>query len=82
MKKVTLFIFLSLFIALSGFSQTLNGIPLSELNAEYIRVSEKTITLSKQINIDIDYGQPYKVKNTRVMDKNGNRCNLILWWKF
>lgn len=69
---------LSLLIAASGFSQTVNGIPLKELNAhaQYIRVSEKQITLSKKINIYIEYGQPYKIKNMIVMDKDGTEMQF------
>lgn len=69
---------LSLLIAASGFSQSVNGIPLKELNehAQYIRVSERTITLSRKVNIYIDYGQPYKIKNTRVMDKDGTEMQF------
>jgi hypothetical protein len=74
MKKSTLFITFCLLITTSAFSQTVNGIPLKELNAhaEYIRVSENQIYFSKKINIDIDYGQAYRIKNTRVLDGNGN----------
>jgi hypothetical protein len=74
MKKSTLFITFCFLITTSAFSQTVNGIPLKELNAhaEYIRVSEKQIYLSKKINIDIDYGQSYRIKNIRVLDGNGN----------
>lgn len=71
MRKFILFVCLSFFVASSGISQTVNGIPLNELNTEYIRVSAREITLSRKINIDLDYGQPYRIKNTRVIDKNG-----------
>jgi hypothetical protein len=71
MKKLALMFGLSLLIASSAFSQTVNGIPLTELNVKYIRVSEKEIMLSKKINIDIDYGQTYRIRNMRVLDKDG-----------
>lgn len=78
MRKVSLFICFIFFAAGSGFSQSVNGIPLKELHAtaEYIRVSEKLIVLSKKINIDIEYGQPDKIKNTRVMNENGNQMEF------
>ena len=71
MKKLTLFVCLSLFIASAAISQTVNGIPLKELNAKYIRVSQKEIMLSKKISIDVDYGQPFGTKRTRVLNKDG-----------
>jgi hypothetical protein len=71
MKKVTLRICLSFFIGFTGFSQTVNGIPLKELKVKYIRVTENEI-LSRKINIDIDYGQLSKIKNMRVLDENGS----------
>lgn len=74
MKKIILCVSLTFYITASALSQTVNGIPLKELNAhaEYIRVSESPIALSKKINIDIDYGQFYRIKNLRVLDANGN----------
>ena len=71
MKKLTLIICLSLFIVSAAMSQTVNGIPLKELNAKYIRVSEKEVMLTNKISIDIDYGQPLTIRRTRVLDKDG-----------
>jgi hypothetical protein len=71
MKKVTLCICLSFFIGFTGFSQTVNGIPVKELKVKYIRVIENEI-LSRKINIQIDYGQVAKLKNLKVLDENGN----------
>ena len=74
LQKLTLLICISFLVASHGFSQTVNGIPLKELNehAEYIRVSESEIYLSKKINIYIDYGQVNRIKDSRVLDKDGS----------
>ena len=71
MKKLTLIVCLGLFIASAAMSQTVNGIPLKELNAKYIRVSEKEVMLTNKISIDIDYGQPLTIRRTRVLAKDG-----------
>jgi len=72
MKKFFLPVCLIMFISVSAFSQTINNIPLKELKAEYIRVSEDAIVMSRKINIYLDYGQPFKIKNLRVMDEDGS----------
>jgi hypothetical protein len=74
LQKLTVLICISFLVAGPGFSQTVNGIPLKELSehAEYIRVSAKDIYLSKKINIDIDYGQFNRIKDSRVLDKDGS----------
>jgi hypothetical protein len=78
MRKVSLFICLTLFEVGYSFSQSVNGIPLTKLHdtAEYIHVSGIPITLSRKININIEYGQPYRTKNTRVMNDDGNQMQF------
>jgi hypothetical protein len=80
MKKITVLVSLSCFLSVTAFSQTVNGIPVSDLqaNSEYIRIVERPVLLSQKIKIDIEYGQPEKNKNTEVIVPPGFRRNLIL----
>ena len=73
MKKITVLVSLSFFLSVTAFSQTVNGIPVSELqsNSEYIRIIERPVLLTKKIKIDIEYGQLEKSKNTEVIDSTG-----------
>lgn len=73
MKKIILFISFCFLIITSAFSQTVNGIPLKELqaNAEYIRIIQRPVLLSPKIKIDIEYGQLEKNKNTQVIGSDG-----------
>lgn len=73
MKKIWVFVSLSFFLSATGFSQTVNGIPLKDLqkNSEYIRIIQSPILLANKIKIDIEYGQPEKRKNTEVIDPDG-----------
>jgi hypothetical protein len=73
MKKIIAFVSLSFFLSATGFSQTVNGIPLKDLqkNSEYIRIIQSPVLLANKIKIDIEYGQPEKRKNTEVVDLDG-----------
>jgi hypothetical protein len=73
MKKITVLVSLSFFLSVTAFCQTVNGIPVSELqsNSEYIRIIERPVLLSQKIKIDIEYGQPEKSKNIEVTDSTG-----------
>lgn len=81
MKKIyqtSIFIFS---LTIQGFSQTVNDVPLNEIDAEYIEITvgiEKAF--STQVTIDINFGQKFKFfpsdKHTALRDKNGKRMEF------
>ncbi|MDG2397628.1 MAG: hypothetical protein P8M03_08280 [Flavobacteriaceae bacterium] len=77
MKKL---LFISIFItSFFSFSQdlTVNGIPISELDAQYIRINAEVKLLRPfQAKIYVDYGQISRVKEIKkgyVLDENGKK---------
>lgn len=74
MKKILL----SVLILISGLTlkgQTVNDIPLSELDVEYVQIVGTSKLLSTKLTIEIDFGQRTKFfstgKETIVKDDNG-----------
>tara|TARA_B100000401_G_scaffold351724_1_gene249344 strand:- start:316 stop:669 length:354 start_codon:yes stop_codon:yes gene_type:complete len=66
-----------IFILLSiGYSQTVNGIPISEIDTEYIQIVGTEGLIKKKVSIEIDYGQNeqgkffQKRKNLVIKDEN------------
>ncbi|MBB5285752.1 hypothetical protein HNQ92_003912 [Rhabdobacter roseus] len=54
-------------------AQTVNGIPIKELEAEYLQIEGTHVLLSPKLSIDIDYGQRDRalvLKDTEVRDEN------------
>lgn len=76
MKKIALCAFCIILFINSGFTQTVNGKPITELNVKYIRITESTISFSRKINIYLDYGQLNTRANTVVLDKDGNKMQF------
>jgi hypothetical protein len=73
MRKV--FVITTLLLALSGFSQTVNDIPLKDIDVEYVQIVGTSKFLSSKVTIELDFGQRTKFfstgKETRVKDENG-----------
>lgn len=73
--KILVAILLFMIIPLVGFSQTVNGAPLQELNAEHILIVGTAKMLSNKVTITIDFGQENKFFNVkddgRVTDETG-----------
>tara|TARA_B100000242_G_scaffold265804_1_gene214220 strand:- start:232 stop:585 length:354 start_codon:yes stop_codon:yes gene_type:complete len=80
MKKLLLTI--TLLGSLLSYSQdlTVNGIPISELDAEYIRINAENKLLKPfQAKIYIDYGQIARIKDIKkgyVLDENGKQFSF------
>ncbi|MDB4016116.1 hypothetical protein N9483_07145 [Flavobacteriaceae bacterium] len=78
MKKLLL-LFIFLWSALS-YGQTVNGIPLKDLDANYLRVNaEKKLLKPFQVRIYIDYGQIARLKDIKkgfVYDDNGKQYSF------
>lgn len=50
----------TLFLAASAHAQTVNGVPLKDLDTEYVHIIGETKMLSDKINLVVDYGQERK----------------------
>jgi hypothetical protein len=59
MKKITICLFL--IFAFTSFGQTINGIPLKDLDVEYLQILGTSKMLSTKLTITIDIGQRTKL---------------------
>ncbi len=64
---------------MAGYTQTVNDIPLKDIDVEYVQIVGTSRFLSNKLTIEIDFGQVDKLfssdKDTRLKDVNGK--NLI-----
>lgn len=61
-------------VSLQSYSQTVNDVPVSQLDADYIQIVGTQKLLSTQVTIQIDYGQRdkvWKASDTQVKDAEG-----------
>lgn len=79
MKKILLLVLAVLTIN-NMQAQTVNGIPLSELDAEYVMIVGTGKVLSNKVTIELDFGQKTKFwgsgKEQRLLDENGKKIEL------
>jgi hypothetical protein len=75
MKKiVVLTLCLTVFGLLNVFSQTVNDIPIKDIDVDYIQIVGTSKLMSNKVTIEIDFGQENKywsAKDTQVKDENG-----------
>lgn len=75
MKKV--FLFLLMIVGFCANAQTVNNIPLKELDVEYVQIVGTSKMFSNKVTIELDFGQHTKFfssgKETFITDENGNR---------
>lgn len=80
MKPLTLSLLTCLAIfPLLNFGQTVNNIPLKEINVDYIQIVGTSKLLSTKVTIEIDFGQRNKMFNfndTSLKDENGKPVEL------
>ena len=73
-KRILIFTIL-LISGISSFSQTVNDIPISEIDVEYIQILGTSKLFSKKVTIQIDFGQATKFfssgKETQVKNSEG-----------
>ena len=69
MKKLILS--LTLLIALASFGQTINGIPIKDLDVQYLQIVGTSKFMSSKLNIRIDIGQ-----RTKLMSGNGDVAGI------
>jgi len=74
MKKILFLLLTYCFFDLSA--QTVNDIPLSEIDVDYIQILGTSKTFSRKITVEIDFGQEDKAFNsndTKLIDSDGKR---------
>lgn len=75
MKKIIAFAFyLTIFGLTSVYSQTVNDIPIKDIDVDYIQIVGTSKMLSNKLTIQLDFGQENKffsAKDTQVKDENG-----------
>jgi len=76
MKKIIFTLFTAL-ISVVSFSQTVNDIPLKEIDVEYVQIVGTSKFLSTKVTIEIDFGQKTKFfssgKETDIKDEKGEK---------
>tara|TARA_B100001057_G_C22428328_1_gene786412 strand:+ start:128 stop:664 length:537 start_codon:yes stop_codon:yes gene_type:complete len=72
MKKLLLIL---LCLPIIGFAQTVNDIPIKDINVKYVQIVGTTKFLSKKVNISIDFGQKSNFFSFEpfVKDSNGKK---------
>lgn len=65
MKTIILSISISLFTFLFSNAQTVNEIPIKDINVEYIQIVGTTQLLSNKVTIELDFGQENKFFSTK-----------------
>lgn len=77
MKKLILFSAIAACLAFSEVkAQTVNGVRLSEIRAEYIEISEFRRYLGEKIFISLDYGQKVEFPRTDAVIKDDDGKDL------
>lgn len=75
MKKILFVSILTLLGAVNADSQTVNDIPIRDIDVNYVQIVGTSRLLSNKLTIEIDFGQENKLfssdKDTRVKDVNG-----------
>lgn len=74
MKTICLIFSIFLFCSYGALAQSVNGIPLKDIDVEYVRIVGTSQLLSTKVSIELDFGQRNKLfnfKDTQLMDENG-----------
>jgi len=74
-------ILLLLFIPAITYSQSINGVPFSEIDSEYIEIVGTAKALSNKVTINIDFGQSTKLlgsskKQFSILDKDNKKVEF------
>ena len=76
MKKILLVLILFSAASFKVKSQSINGIPLADIDVEYVQIVGTTKLLSTKVTIELDFGQHNKVfskKDSQLVDANGKK---------
>ena len=75
-KTVFSFTVFCLFAILPIFSQTVNDVPIKDIDIKYIEIVGSPRSMSSKMNIEIEFGQKGNLigsQNTKIKDENGER---------
>ena len=79
MKKLSFSLGMLVCFTLVARSQTVNDIPLKDIDVNYVEIVGTSRVLSSKLTVEIDFGQENKLfssdKDTRIKDANGK--NMI-----
>lgn len=73
-RKLSLVFIITILLNVTVYSQTVNDIPINEIDVDYVQIVGTSKLLSTKVTIQIDFGQENKVfsaKDTQVKDKDG-----------
>ncbi len=79
MKKIILFAATFFLFNLCAQSQTVNDIPIKDLDVEYVQIVGTSKFLSTKLNIELDFGQQNKFwtnKEYQVKDSEGKKIDF------
>ncbi|QLE00709.1 hypothetical protein HX109_03705 [Galbibacter sp. BG1] len=78
--RFLLFVFLFTVSIYSSYAQTVNGVPIHEINEEYVQIVGTSKFMSSKVTIEIDFGQRTKLlgsyKETTIVDENEKRVDF------
>jgi len=60
-------------------AQTVNGIPLKDLDVEYVQIVGQSVLFSSKLTVELDFGQENKAwgnKEFQVKDSNGKKIEF------
>lgn len=78
MKKVLL-LAIALFTISFAKAQTVNGVPLKDIQVEYVQIVGTSKLLSPKLTIEIDFGQVnsyWTNKDTQMLDEKGKKIEF------
>lgn len=79
MKSLLLVCLLSTTLFFNVKSQSVNGVPLKDIESEYIEIVGTRKLMGNQVTIEINFGQQdkiFKTKDTQLLDEEGKLLRL------
>jgi len=73
-RKLVILAALMFAVVFHSNAQTVNGIPIQDIDAEYVQIVGRGTFLNNKISVDIDFGQKNKAfnaKDTQIRDSKG-----------
>ena len=72
---------LTFLFSLSSFSQTINGVPIDEIDTPYVQIVGSSRLMSNKVNIELNFGQNTKFfgnsrKESAILDANGKQVKF------
>ncbi len=78
-KKIFLAALIFTATSIIGYSQTVNGVPISDIDVEYVEIVGNFRLFSNKFTITIDFGQESKLfsnRETQIRDEYGQALNF------